>query len=74
MKDFDYRKYLAEGKLLNEAELTDNLVQRVAQAIADEFTGEDFKSTATDPDKFILPISPESIVNGGNVIEQNPSY
>ena len=41
MKDFDYRKYLAEGKLLKEAELTDDLVQRVAQAIADEFTAED---------------------------------
>jgi hypothetical protein len=41
MKDFDYKKYLAEGRLLNEAELTDDLVQRVAQAIADEFTAED---------------------------------
>ena len=41
MKDFDYKKYLAEGKLLNEAELTDDLVQRVAQAIANEFTAED---------------------------------
>jgi len=41
MKDFDYKKYLAEGKLLNEAELTDDLVQRVAQTVADEFTAED---------------------------------
>ncbi len=39
MKDFNLKKYLAEGKLLKESlELTNDLVQNVAQKIADEFT------------------------------------
>ena len=28
MKNFDLRKYLAEGRLLHEAELTDDLVSK----------------------------------------------
>ncbi|WP_223552161.1 RagB/SusD family nutrient uptake outer membrane protein [Aestuariivivens sp. NBU2969] len=32
------------------------------------------KSTATIPDKFILPIDAVSIQSGGGVVEQNPSY
>ena len=62
MKDFDYRKYLAEGKLLNEAELTDDLVQRVAQAIADEFTAEDRE---LDLKYVITPNSIEAYPDGG---------
>jgi len=62
MKDFDYKKYLAEGKLLNEAELTDDLVQRVAQAIADEFTGEDRE---LDLKYVITPNSIEATPRGG---------
>jgi len=39
MKDFNLKKYLDEGKLLKESlELTNDLVQNVAQKIADEFT------------------------------------
>lgn len=34
----------------------------------------DIKPTATDPDKFILPIPTESIDAGGNVVAQNPGY
>ncbi len=62
MKDFDYRKYLTEGKLLNEAELTDDLVQRVAQAIADEFTAEDRE---LDLKYVITPNSIEAYPDGG---------
>ena len=62
MKDFDYRKYLAEGKLLNEAELTDDLVQRVAQAVADEFTAEDRE---LDLKYVITPNSIEADPRGG---------
>ena len=62
MKDFDYRKYLAEGKLLNEAELTDDLVQRVAQAVADEFTAED---NELDLKYVITPNSIEADPRGG---------
>jgi|13_taG_2_1085334.scaffolds.fasta_scaffold05845_4 hypothetical protein len=62
MKDFDYKKYLAEGKLLNEAELTDDLVQRVAQAIADEFTAEDRE---LDLKYVITPNSIEAYPDGG---------
>jgi len=62
MKDFDYRKYLAEGKLLKEAELTDDLVQRVAQAIADEFTAEDRE---LDLKYVITPNSIEAYPDGG---------
>ena len=62
MKDFDYKKYLAEGKLLNEAELTDDLVQRVAQAIADEFTAEDRE---LDLKYVITPNSIEADPRGG---------
>lgn len=32
------------------------------------------KPTATDPDKYILPIDQNSIDAGGNVVEQNPGY
>lgn len=38
------------------------------------FQVSDVKSTATNPDKFILPIPSESIQSGGNVVEQNLSY
>lgn len=39
MNNFNLKKYLAEGKLLKESlELTNDLVQNVAQKIADEFT------------------------------------
>ena len=39
MKDFNLKKYLAEGRLLKESlELTNDLVQNIAQKIADEFT------------------------------------
>jgi hypothetical protein len=62
MKDFDYKKYLAEGRLLNEAELTDDLVQRVAQAIADEFTAEDRE---LDLKYVITPNSIEADPRGG---------
>jgi len=62
MKDFDYKKYLAEGKLLNEAELTDDLVQRVAQAIANEFTAEDRE---LDLKYVITPNSIEAYPDGG---------
>ena len=62
MKDFDYKKYLAEGKLLNEAELTDDLVQRVAQAVADEFTAEDRE---LDLKYVITPNSIEADPRGG---------
>jgi len=62
MKDFDYKKYLAEGRLLNEAELTDDLVQRVAQAIADEFTAEDRE---LDLKYIITPNSIEADPRGG---------
>jgi len=57
-----YLKDLAEGKLLNEAELTDDLVQRVAQAIADEFTGEDRE---LDLKYVITPNSIEATPRGG---------
>jgi len=62
MKDFDYKKYLAEGRLLNEAELTDDLVQRVAQAVADEFTAEDRE---LDLKYVITPNSIEADPRGG---------
>ena len=62
MKDFDYKKYLAEGKLLNEAELTDDLVQRVAQTVADEFTAEDRE---LDLKYVITPNSIEAYPGGG---------
>ncbi|MDD7885252.1 RagB/SusD family nutrient uptake outer membrane protein [Flavivirga sp. 57AJ16] len=32
------------------------------------------KPTATNPDKYILPIETNSIQVGGNVVDQNPSY
>ena len=54
--------YIAEGKLLNEAELTDDLVQRVAQAIADEFTAEDRE---LDLKYVITPNSIEAYPDGG---------
>ena len=38
------------------------------------FKVSDVKATATNSDKFILPIPVESIDAGGNVIKQNPSY
>lgn len=38
------------------------------------FKVSDVKASATNSDKFILPIPQESIVAGGNVIKQNPSY
>lgn len=38
------------------------------------FKVSDVKATATNKDKFILPIPQESIDAGGNVIKQNPSY
>jgi starch-binding outer membrane protein, SusD/RagB family len=38
------------------------------------FKVSDIKATATNPDKFILPIPVESIDAGKNVIKQNPSY
>ena len=60
-KDWD-EKDLAEGKLLNEAELTDDLVQRVAQAIADEFTAEDRE---LDLKYVITPNSIEAYPDGG---------
>ena len=53
---------LTEGKLLNEAELTDDLVQRVAQAVADEFTAEDRE---LDLKYIITPNSVESSPRGG---------
>jgi hypothetical protein len=62
MNNFDLTKYLAEGKLLNEAELTDDLVQRVAQAIADEFTAED---NELDLKYVITPNSIEADPRGG---------
>jgi hypothetical protein len=55
-------KDLAEGKLLNEVELTDDLVQRVAQAIADEFTAEDRE---LDLKYVITPNSIEADPRGG---------
>ena len=62
MNNFDYKKYLAEGKLLNEVELTDDLVQRVAQAVADEFTAED---NELDLKYVITPNSIEADPRGG---------
>ena len=62
MGNFNYKKYLAEGKLLNEVELTDDLVQRVAQAVADEFTAEDRE---LDLKYVITPNSVESSPRGG---------
>ena len=62
MNNFDLKKYLAEGKLLNEAELTDDLVQRVAQAVADEFTAEDRE---LDLKYVITPNSIEADPRGG---------
>ena len=62
MDNFNYKKYLAENKLLNEAELTDDLVQRVAQAIADEFTAEDRE---LDLKYVITPNSIEADPRGG---------
>ena len=53
---------LSEGKLLNEVELTDDLVQRVAQAIADEFTAEDRE---LDLKYVITPNSIEAYPDGG---------
>ncbi|WBL21484.1 RagB/SusD family nutrient uptake outer membrane protein [Zunongwangia sp. HRR-M8] len=38
------------------------------------FQVSDVKASATDPDKFILPIPTETIDAGGNVIIQNPGY
>ncbi|MBD0833385.1 RagB/SusD family nutrient uptake outer membrane protein [Aestuariibaculum sediminum] len=38
------------------------------------FQVSDVKPTATDSDKFILPIPTESIDAGGNVVDQNPGY
>jgi len=38
------------------------------------FQVSDFVPTATDPDKFILPISTVSIAAGGNLVVQNPGY
>ncbi len=62
MNNFDLKKYLAEGKLLNEVELTDDLVQRVAQAVADEFTAEDRE---LDLKYVITPNSIEAYPDGG---------
>jgi len=56
------KRDLAENKLLNEAELTDDLVQRVAQAIADEFTAED---NELDLKYVITPNSIEADPRGG---------
>ncbi|MBD0825478.1 RagB/SusD family nutrient uptake outer membrane protein [Aestuariibaculum marinum] len=38
------------------------------------FMVSDVKPSATNPDKFILPIPTESIDAGGNVVDQNPGY
>jgi len=62
MNNFDLKKYIAENKLLNEAELTDDLVQRIAQAIADEFTAED---NELDLKYVITPNSIEADPRGG---------
>ena len=62
MDNFNYKKYLAEGKLLNEVELTDDLVQKVAQAVADEFTAED---NELDLKYIITPNSIEADPRGG---------
>ena len=62
MDTFDLKKYLAEGKLLNEVELTDDLVQRIAQAVADEFTSED---NELDLKYVITPNSIEADPRGG---------
>ncbi|WP_257670581.1 RagB/SusD family nutrient uptake outer membrane protein [Parapedobacter tibetensis] len=40
----------------------------------DDFDITIVKSTATNPDKYILPIEASSIEVGGFVVEQNPSY
>jgi len=61
MDNFDLTKFLAEGKL-HEAELTDDLIQRVAQAIADEFTAED---NELDLKYVITPNSIHSSPRGG---------
>lgn len=38
------------------------------------FQASDIKPSATNPDKFILPISAESIDASGGVVKQNPGY
>ncbi|MDO5979681.1 RagB/SusD family nutrient uptake outer membrane protein [Flavivirga spongiicola] len=40
----------------------------------DGFDVTTIKASATDPDKFILPIDLQTIEAGGNIIEQNPGY
>ncbi|MDO6516001.1 RagB/SusD family nutrient uptake outer membrane protein [Zobellia uliginosa] len=45
-----------------------------ADGFGSGFQVSDVKPSATDPDKFILPIPSESIQSGGNVVEQNPGY
>ena len=62
MDNFDLTKFFAEGRLLKEAELTDDLVQRVAQAVADEFTAEDRE---LDLKYVITPNSIEADPRGG---------
>ena len=62
MDNFDLTKFFAEGRLLKEAELTDDLVQRVAQTVADEFTAEDRE---LDLKYVITPNSIEADPRGG---------
>ncbi|WP_346880803.1 RagB/SusD family nutrient uptake outer membrane protein [uncultured Algibacter sp.] len=46
----------------------------IADGFGSGFQVSDIKPSATNPDKFILPIPSESIQSGGNIVEQNPSY
>ncbi len=61
-----------------QAELGETWYDMVRYDYADGFGSgfqvSDVKITATDPDKFILPIPQESVDASGGIIVQNPSY
>ena len=55
-------------------EMSEEWFDLVRYHFVDGFDISTIKPSATNPDKFILPIPSESINAGGGVVEQNPSY
>lgn len=66
-------KYIELGGEMGE-EWYDLVRYDFADGFGSGFQVSDVKPTATDSDKFILPIVFEVIQAGGNVVDQNPSY
>lgn len=63
-----------EKKVELGAEIGEEWFDMVRYHFIDGFDITSVKPEASNPDKFILPISQESIEIGGGIVEQNPSY